>query len=125
MKICSRDYKLSFDNKTGRYAGEFYSSGSKGAGNGEIKVHCGDLRTTAEILCHEIMEAILCEDGKRYCSTSYDYDNSRYLFQFSHDYLDGYGAKLLDALITSGMFKLVDCRPKKVKRKAKSNVPVG
>jgi hypothetical protein len=35
------------------------------------------------------------------------------VFHFDHHYLDSIGPKLCDALLTSGMFRLVDCRPKR------------
>jgi hypothetical protein len=123
VKICSRDYKLTFDRDLD--GGCFYSYGKTSEGDAEIIVgHYKDLRYCAEILLHEITEAILCEDDKRFSCTAFDDDNSRYLFMFPHDYLDTIGPKLLDALLTSGFFSLIDGRPhmpkcKKSKKKGK------
>ena len=109
MKICSREFKLKFSKK--QAGGCFYRFGRKSEGDAEICIgKYKELHYCAEILCHEIMEAILVEDGKRFSCTEYDPCKDRYLFQFSHDYLDGLGPKLLEALLTSGLFKLVDGR---------------
>lgn len=116
MKICSRKYKLTFDRK--QSGGAFWINGRKSEGKGEICIgHYRNLRNCAEILCHEMVEAILVEDDKRFCSTGRQDNSARRRFQFDHDYLDNIGPKLVDALLTSGMFKLKDCRPKKGKKK--------
>jgi len=116
MKICGRDYKLTFARKAN--GGAFWCNGKKLEGRGEIEVgHYKDLRFCAEILCHEAIEAIFTEDHVRYADTSYENSNDNRIFHFDHRYLDTVGPKLLDALLTSGMFRLVDCRPKLKGRK--------
>jgi hypothetical protein len=120
MKICGRDYKLRFSRKAS--GGSFWCSGKKSEGRGEIEIgHYKDLRGCAEILCHEALESIFAEDNVRYSNTSYDIDNNNRIFHFDHRYFDSIGPKLLDALLTSGMFRMVDCRPKLpvVKKKTK------
>lgn len=115
MKICSRKYKLTFDRK--QSGGGFWCHGRKSEGRGEICIgHYKSLRNCAEILCHEVVEAILHEDDKRF-SVGREDTNATRQFQFDHDYLNGFGPKLADALLTSGMFKLKDCRPKKGKKR--------
>ena len=109
MKICSREYQLKFKNGLG--GGEFYCDGKHGGGKGLIVIeNYKETRRVAEVLCHEILEAILVEDYKRFACTSRELSNPRYFFQFSHDYLDTVGQKLLDALLTSGFFKLMNGR---------------
>ena len=53
----------------------------------------------------------MVEDGKRFIPTGHEPGNARYEFHFNHDYLDGFGPKVVDALLTSGMFALKE--PKK------------
>ncbi len=70
-----------------------------------------DARYHAEILIHEVIEIMLSQDGKRYVGDWVrSRDHSRYFFSFDHDYLDGVGATLLTALLTSGMFELKEMR---------------
>lgn len=112
MKICSRDYKLTF--RKDQKGGSFWCNGRKSEGRGEICIGAyKDKQARAEILIHEAVEAILVEDGKRSHATSYEQENGRYQFHFGHDYFDGFGPKLLDALLTSGMFRLIESKAKK------------
>jgi hypothetical protein len=121
MKICGRDYKLTLVK--GHKGAEFYCNGKETTCRGEIIIgDYQDLRGICEILIHEALEAILCEDCKRYYQTSHEACNERYLFMFDHDYLDGLCPKLLDALLTSDLFKLTDNRKqyrKPLKKKEK------
>jgi hypothetical protein len=118
MKICGRDYKLTF--RKSQKGAAFWCNGRKSESRGEICIgNYKDLRGTAEILCHEIFESIMVEDGKRLCPTGYEESNARYIFHFDHDYLDGLSPKIVDALISSGMFVLRDSRKVVVKRKRK------
>ena len=111
MKICGRDYRLNFSKK--QSGGEFWCYGKDKSGRGEISIVSGkDLRHTAEILVHEALEAIFAEDNVRYHNSSYDPGNENRFFVFSHHYFDSIGPKLVDALLTSGFFELVDGRKK-------------
>jgi hypothetical protein len=118
MKICGRDYKLTF--RKGQKGASFFCNGRKSEGRGEISIGLyKDLRGRAEILCHEIIEAILVEDGKRLCQTGFEESNKSYRFHFDHDYLDGLSPKILDALLTSGMFQLRNIKPNKARQRSK------
>ena len=113
MKICSREYALRF--RKGVDGACFYSNGRNTDGNGVIEIgDYKDLSFVGGVLTHETLEAILYEDCKRYKPPVAGDDHSRYLFCFDHDYLDGLQNKLLEALLTSGFFKLVDVRKKKM-----------
>lgn len=113
MKICSREYSLRF--RKGVDGACFYSNGPKTGGDGVIEIgDYKDVTFVGGVLIHEILEAILYEDCKRYKPPVCGDDHSRYLFCFDHDYLDGLQNKLLEALLTSGFFKLVDVRKKKM-----------
>jgi hypothetical protein len=117
MKICSREYDLTFDKK--QKGASFWCNGRRSGGRGEICIgKYKDLRTRAEMLVHEVLEAIFVEDGKRSHPTSYEQDNGRYTFHFDHDYFDGVGPKVTDALLSSGMFRLKEIG-KKEKHHAK------
>lgn len=116
VKICSREYALRF--RKGNSGACFYSNGPDTNGNGVIEIgDYKDLEFVCGIIIHELVEAILYEDGRRYCPPVVEGDHSRYLFCFDHDYLDGFQNKVLDALLTSGFFRLVDRRPKVAKKK--------
>jgi len=110
MKICGRDYKLEFNcSKVG--GAEFYKNKD---GDGLVRFgKFNDLGFIAEMLVHEAVEAILVEDFKRFACTEKVDEDYRYQFHFDHDYLCTLGPKILDALLSSGFFKLVDGRPKK------------
>lgn len=108
MRICGREYRLAFDR-----------DGSDAAFNtgGDyptvvLGLDCKSLHHVASNLVHEIIEATLCEDFKRWGDDDDPGDCSRKLFVFDHDYLRTFGPKIVDALLSSGFFKLVDGRPK-------------
>lgn len=93
---------------------EFYTAGRDSGGNGVIRFgDYKDLRFIAEMLVHEALEAILVEDHRRFHCTDFELGNRGYHFLFDHDYFDSVGPKLLDAMLSSGFFRLVDGRPKK------------
>jgi len=116
MKICSREYRLKF--KKSERGASFYCNGADAQGNGLVEIgDYGDVEFVGGIIIHEALEAILFEDGKRLCPPVNEGDHTRYVFLFDHDYLDGLQNKILDALLTSGFFKLVDGRKKKRKGK--------
>ena len=113
MKICSREYKLKFKPK---HAGaSFWSHDDKGCGCIEIGTDYSDLRYLASVMLNEIIEAVLYEDGKRFKpSIAQNDDHTRYVFHFDHEYLNSELCnKLLEAMLTSGFFKLADPRKKK------------
>lgn len=118
MKICSREYALRF--RKGVEGACFYSNGPKTDGDGVIEIgDYKDVTFVGGVLIHEILEAILYEDCKRFKPPVVGDDHSRYLFCFDHDYLDGLQNKLLDAMLTSGFFRLVDGRKKHMAKKKK------
>lgn len=109
MEICGHDYKLTFDKKLS--GGEFYCNGKKSTGRGEIYVgDYKDLRGCVEILLHEVIESILCEEDKRFFCSGLEDNNSNRLFIFNHDYFDTLCPKILGSMLSSGMIKLVDNR---------------
>lgn len=108
VNICGRKYKLKFSESTG---GQFYCSGKNGGGDGEIYVgRYKDISRFAEVLLHEIIEAILVEDNKRYAKTGIQDGNENRLFIFDHEYFDVFVYKILDGMISSGFFKIIDNR---------------
>jgi len=119
IKICSRDFKLTFNSN---HSGARFAccgierNGKKKDGRGEIEIGTkqNDLRDCAERVVHEVMEAIFVEDDKRWGHSSESQD-CEYLFSFGHDYLCSFDKKVVDGLLTSGFFKLTDGRPKRRK----------
>lgn len=108
VRICGREYKLKFSEPTG---GCFYCSGKSGSGDGEIYIgKYKDISRVAEILLHEIIEAILVEDSKRFVPTGLLDDNSNRLFMFTHEYFDMLICKIIDGMKSSGFFKIIDNR---------------
>ena len=104
VNICGRKYKLKFSEPTG---GCFYCNGKNGGGGGEIYVgKYTDISRFTEILLHEIIEAILVEDNKRYMKTGTMESNENRLFIFDHEYLDSFIPKIIDGMISSGFFKI-------------------
>ena len=60
----------------------------------------------ASVLMHEIIESILMLDNKRWDMAIGTEGQTDYLFIFDHDYLDTLPTKILDALISSGVFSI-------------------
>ena len=106
IKICSREFDLKFHGKDRR--GGFFDShqGEDGCGRGLISIAAAyGIEDKMDVLIHEILEAIMATDGKRfYPRWSADDDNP--LFVFDHNYLCGLSTKILDALLTSGFIML-------------------
>jgi hypothetical protein len=75
-------------------------------GNGLISICVGrdgakrSNRRKLEALIHEILEAILTDDFRRWSDNA---DASRCIFCFDHDYLNELESKLLTALVSCGM----------------------
>lgn len=107
MRICGREYRLRFDSEddgAGFRTGCDYPEIVLGLG-------CKSLHHVVSNLVHEIFEATLCEEGKRWGHDEVPDDCTRKMFVFEHDYLHVLGPKLLDAMLSSGFFRLVDGRP--------------
>lgn len=125
MRICSRDFSLRF--APSRDDAELSCSGLGGRGEIIVGTKSNHLPTIAGLVAHEAMESILITDGKRFCPHNSKRDDSNihdHVFIFNHEYLnDGFDVKVVDALVTSGFFKLVDGRRsvacKKKKKKGK------
>jgi hypothetical protein len=106
-------------NKTIRICGEVWDLNTdKNIDGGNVNMNPGrensavTIGTTnpskyyrASILIHEILEGILMYDNKRWQQIIED-NRMVYLFAFDHEYLSGLGPKILDALVSSGVFKL-------------------
>ena len=109
VTIAGRPYELFLDKKTN--GGEFYCWGKKRHGKGQIYVeNAKDLRTVVEILLHEVMEATLVEENKRYSVASVDQGNANRVFIFTHEYYETFCPKVLNSLLESGFVQLVDRR---------------
>jgi len=79
-------------------------------GKGEMIIgteHAG-LETQAVSIIHEALEAIMIEDSKRFLNYTNSHNRPHFIFHFDHDYLCQLEWKLLDALVSSGFFKLMD-----------------
>lgn len=112
MRICGREYRLVFSKS--QSGGAFWCYGKDESGQGEIRIKSQrELHATAEILCHEALEAIFAEDGVRFANMNREPGNENMIIMFDHHYFNTVGPKLLDALLSSGMFKLIDNRKQK------------
>jgi len=101
VKICSRDIKIIANPL---YNGaEFHTLGTDGQGFISIGTSMKNPEYILHLLLHEILECILCSDGVRYEAGNCD---DKYLFCFSHDYLSTVPYKLLDAMVSCGLFKI-------------------
>lgn len=108
IKICGRNYRLKFNKNVN--GASFSTHSAKGRGEITIGTKETDIEELAERVGHEAIEAILTEDDKRFCNFTCSYDDPNYIFIFNHDYLCGFTYKLIDALVLSGFFKIVDGR---------------
>jgi hypothetical protein len=107
MLISSREWELFGDPQSDGASFCFDESKNRGRRTLVIGTKSNDPRYHAEMLIHEIIEIILDSDKKRLESPHIQKDDcTRFVFVFDHDYLDGIGANLLTALLTSGMFEL-------------------
>lgn len=79
-------------------------------GKGEIIIgtKCPGLEHQSASIIHEALEVILMEDYKRFFNYTNSHNRPNYIFIFDHDYLCKLEYKLLDALVSSGFFKIVD-----------------
>lgn len=113
MRIVGREYRLKFDAESDGAA--FNTGGDYPTIT--LGLACKSLHHVASNVVHEVVEVILSEDMKRWGDDNDPLDCTRKLFVFDHDYLRTFGPKVVDALVSSGFFKLVDARPKKRKGK--------
>ena len=107
IKICSRDYDLKFDKTTGASSCEMARDGD-GKGQMTIGTEYHGLESQAASVIHEAFEAIMMEDSKRFFNYTNSHNRPNFIFIFDHDYLCTLEWKLLDALVSSGFFKIVD-----------------
>jgi hypothetical protein len=103
IEICSKQWILKKNPRT--LGAEFSTRGHSGHGVITIGTQWKDKAHQVNMLIHEILEAILVEDYKRYKDSSPHGVNDRYLFVFDHDYLDGLGPKIGAALRSAGVLK--------------------
>jgi hypothetical protein len=69
-----------------------------------VGTQCGDLNHIFEVLFHEIVEATLAVDNRRWKDEG---NNANPLmFVFDHAYLDEFCAKVIDSLVSSGCMEL-------------------
>ena len=108
MRVCGRDYRIKFDHDSS--GAGFQTCGDYPTVT--LGTDCKSLHHVASNLIHEVIEAVLVEDFKRWADDDDPADCSRKLFVFDHDYFRSFGPKVLDGLLSSGFFKLVDGRPK-------------
>lgn len=101
IEICSQQWNFKKNpKKTGGY---FTTHGADGRGFIELGTRWKDKENLVDVLIHEVLEAIMVEDFKRYTDQS-GYESSRdYIFVFDHDYLHGLGAKVGVALRSVGV----------------------
>lgn len=105
IKICSKIYDLRFDKSNGE--GSFVTMTKSGKGKITIGTQYGLADQAAKVV-HESIEAILTEDDKRFYNYTNSHERANFVFIFDHDYLCQLEHKLIDALLTSGFFKLTD-----------------
>ena len=103
IRICSKEWDLQTDPKgTG---GIFETYKNTGKGCITIGSKWKEKQFRYSILIHEVLEAILTTDGKRFGRRLYRGDDA-YMFVFDHDYLEILPDKILDALVSCGVIKL-------------------
>ncbi len=101
IEICSRQW--TFKKNPKKTGGFFDTHGVDGCGCIELGTKWTNKENLIDVLIHEVLEAIMVEDFKRYTDQS-GYGSSRdYLFVFDHDYLHGLGAKVGAALRSVGV----------------------
>jgi len=105
IRICSREWDLKLDPKmTG---GEFNTYYPDGKGTITIGTKWKKPEFRHQVLLHEILEAVLVVDVKRY-KVEKNNEETSYLFVFDHEYLEDLAIKLLDALLSCGLIKRND-----------------
>lgn len=90
IRICSKEYDLTFDKKEG--GSQFGTIGlekpgkEKGRGKMVIGMKHPDPQYVGQSILHETLEAIFTEDDKRHEQWN-SKDRNQYMFVFDHDYL--------------------------------------
>lgn len=110
--VGSRRYNIKFDKDSN--GGHFDTTGSDG--NGLIEVGVENNRTKESILetlTHELVEAILATDNKRWSHFTSTHSSRSHLFIFDHDYIDSFTRQLLTGLETSGAITINTIYPEK------------
>lgn len=95
IMINSREWNLVGVNK--ECGGWFRCSDESGVGYIRIGVKKATRRAILEVLVHEIIEGILADDGIRWKES-----NEKMLFAFDHNYLENFGPKVVEALVSCG-----------------------
>jgi hypothetical protein len=100
VRISGRRYDLIFDPT--QNGGHFATMTEDGKGSGYVMVgtKCKDSQLILETLLHEIIEATLAVDNRRWKDELNDH--SPMIFSFDHTYLTEFTSKILDSLISSG-----------------------
>lgn len=115
LRICGRQYHLQFNpNKSGGY---FNTCKLSGDGLVEIGTRNRALADVAERVFHEVAEVVSVESGKRFHHYRSNSDDPDYLFVFNHDDFTRMVPEIIDGLVSSGFFRVVDGLPKKEKGK--------
>ena len=108
IKICSRDWDFILDSK--RSGGEFntYNENDNGKGYIVLGTKFKDDNFKFRLLLHEIMEAILVVDTKRFTNRMSSIEKENHLFVFDHEYMDTENlcAKITDALLSCNAIKI-------------------
>lgn len=105
IRISSQEWELKINK---RQAGGNFDSLPKKGKCGVIIVGSKSNSFSPGTLVHEVIEATLAMDKKRYTK-----DDGDYLFSFDHDYLDDFCKKIADSLKSIG----VNLTPRKQRRK--------
>ena len=118
IKVGHRDYRMT--HRKNEYGGRFWTRGIKSDGVGDIIIgtkEFNDLTHRAGKVFHEVAEAMLCDDYKRFNKPAPSHEEPDYLFVFSHDYLNEFCDKMVASLITTGYFKITEGMEKTMGKK--------
>ena len=88
-----------------RTGATFETLGKKGRGYMEIGTKWKTEQHRLDVLFHEILEAILVVDNKRF-ENERNADETDKMFIFDHDYLEALPYKIIDALVSCGEISL-------------------
>jgi hypothetical protein len=108
IRICGREYDLKFDPSIS--GAHFSTCENSGRGSICIGTKVKDINWLADLVLHESIEAILCEDNMRLYRAVNGSKEFDYTFVFNHEYFSGFTNKLLDAMKSSGFFVVRDGR---------------
>ena len=103
IRICSKEWDLKTNPKgTGAEFNTYYPNGR---GSITIGTKWKSKQFQLSLLLHEILEAILTVDQKRF-NHRVDTERENYVFVFDHNYMENLPTKILDALISCGVIKI-------------------